>query len=55
MKGKIESYLKAGKKASDWLVSNQREDGCIIEAEVYYKAPYALGLTGRIPKYLSSI
>ena len=25
----IENYLKAGKKASDWLVSNQREDGCI--------------------------
>ncbi len=32
MKGKIESYLKAAKKASDWLVSNQREDPvCVIE------------------------
>ena len=50
MAGNIEKYLKAAKKASDWLVSNQREDGCIIEAEVYYKSPYALGLTGRIPE-----
>ena len=47
MKGNIESYLNAARKGSEWLVSKQQEDGSITEAEVYYKAPYALSVTGR--------
>ena len=50
MKEKINSYLKASKRGSDWLVSKQKDDGSITNAEVYYKAPYALGITGRIPE-----
>ena len=47
MKEKIESYLKASQRGSEWLVSKQQEDGSITKAEVYYKVPYALGVTGR--------
>ncbi len=47
MNGNMESYLKAAQKGSEWLVSKQQEDGSITKAEVYYKAPYALSVTGR--------
>ncbi|MDQ1329113.1 MAG: hypothetical protein QG641_2402 [Candidatus Poribacteria bacterium] len=50
MKEKINSYLKASKKGSDWLVSKQKDDGSITNVEVYYKATYVLGITGRIPE-----
>jgi len=46
-KGNMESYLKAAQRGSEWLASKQQEDGSITEAEVYYKAPYALSVTGR--------
>ena len=47
MTGNMESYLKAARKGSEWLASKQQEDGSITQAEVYYKAPYALSVTGR--------
>jgi len=50
MKDKIENYLKASQRGSEWLVSKQQGDGSITKAEVYYKAPYALGVTGRVPE-----
>jgi hypothetical protein len=43
----IENYLKAAQRGSEWLASKQQEDGSITTAEVYYKAPYALSVTGR--------
>ena len=35
MKGKIDSYLKAAQRGSEWLVSNQQEDGSITAEKLF--------------------
>lgn len=45
---KIEAYLNAAQRGSEWLASKQKEDGSLTRAEVYYKVPYAFAVTGRM-------
>ncbi len=46
----IEAYRDAAKRGIEWLVSQQNPDGSLItddvQADVYHKAPYAMGITG---------
>jgi len=43
-------YLQAARRAAEWLVGQQHDDGSFVgpdlQADVYHKAPYALAITG---------
>ena len=50
MQTRVESYRDAARRGAQWLLSQQNSDGSFLgpdlQADVYHKAPYALGLTG---------
>ena len=48
----VERYLSAARRGVAWLETHQHDDGSlgppVVPADVYHKAGYALGITGRV-------
>ena len=50
----VERYLSAARRGVAWLETHQHDDGSlgppVVPADVYHKAGYALGITGRVDR-----